>query len=213
MKKRLVGAGHSLLLVAILMFGAAHAEGSGVRLNLGRFTLYVEHNDMVPDKIMGMEYLRTPDGLLFDLIGLVQDNREKLRASHKEIYAHVDGYNKYLAIYQNKPEEKRIFVDDDLTRLKKHKFIKHLCAAMDIDKCACRVDKDEIHFYVSDRELESEHADVIEFGQFPGMNNKKYSLTDRWALGTAGSSGPEFEKVTVTRDSIYEYFDILGANE
>lgn len=208
-KKNLFGG----LAAGLLFLGSAHGEGSGVRFGVKEFSLYVEYNDMVPDRIMGMEYLRNPDGLLFDLIAIVQDNKDKLEESNRAIYAHVDGYNKYLSIYQNKPEKKQVFVDNDLSRLEKHAFVKRLCAAMAVDEHNCRLDKDQTHFYVTDRELESEQADVIEFGQFPGTNNQNYSLTDRWSPGKAEISRPRFSKVTVNRDTIYDYFDMLGAAE
>ena len=166
MKKRMT----FLLLLCLDMafMNDALAEGAGLNINLSNFDLRVEYNDNVPDEISGMEYVRTPDGLLFDLVAIIQKNKDFLAKSNKHIRAEIDSYNRYILVSIQEPEYRKILHLENIKSLDKSSLLKGICEASGIALCDCKGKLDTTYVYRSDTPLGKENADLIEFGVFPG---------------------------------------------
>ena len=87
-----------LLAITFLLPTACYAEGAGIRLNYGELDIYVYYNDNAHDKITGVDYIRKPSGLLFDLIKVIQGNKETLLNKKNSITVDIGNYNGYIMI-------------------------------------------------------------------------------------------------------------------
>jgi hypothetical protein len=203
----------TLLLTLFLSTAFANnalAEGAGLNINLSNFDLRVEYNDNVTDEISGMEYIRNPDGLLFDLIVLIQTNKDFLFKSNKRIRAEIDSYNRYILISIQEPEYKEVLHLENIESLDKNSLLKGLCEASGIAACDCKEKFDATYIYRSNMPLNKASADLIEFGVFPGNNKRIYALTSNWKSASPKSKHPMFTKIDIVRQSIYGYFDALN---
>ena len=98
------------LLLLFSLPSLAFSEGSGLNVNLNQLDLRLEFNDNVmKDRITGMEYIREPSGLLFDLISLIQSNKNIVSNVDQDIYIDADNVNKSLSIYLRKEHQARGF--------------------------------------------------------------------------------------------------------
>jgi len=189
---------------------SAIAEGAGLNINLSHFDLRVEYNDNVPDEITGMEYIRKPGGLLFDLIALVQANQESLTTSDKHIRVEIDSYNKYVLVSVQEPKYERVLHLENIKKIDKQLLLNGICKATGIGTCDCKGERERTYFYQSNIPLNSKNADLIEFGVFPGVNKRIYSLTERSEGMAANRQQPIFTKVNVERGSMARYFEALS---
>lgn len=199
-----------LLFLGTALTNNALAEGAGLNINLSNFDLRVEYNDNVPDEISGMQYIRTPDGLLFDLIALIQKNKDPLAKSNKQIRAEIDSYNRYILVSIQEPEYKEILHLENIKSLDKDSLLKGICEASGIALCDCKGKLDATYVYRSNIPLGKENADLIEFGVFPGNNKRIYTLTSQWKPVSSKSQQPVFRKIDIVRQSIDRYFDALS---
>ncbi len=198
------------LLLSAVFTSSALAEGSGLNINLSNFDLRVEYNDNVPDEVSGMEYVRRPDGLLFDLIALIQTKKDFLAKSDKRIRAEIDSYNRYILVSIQSPEYKKILHLENIESLDKKLLLNGICEASGIDPCDCKGKLDTTYLYRSSIPLNKEHTDLVEFGVFPGNNKRIYALTSNWKSVSSKSQQPEFIKIDIGRQNIDRYFDALN---
>jgi len=206
------------LLLWCIATSLAHAEGGGLRLTYHKLLIYVEFNDNLrakDDKITGMEYIREPSGLLFDLIQIIQTNRTKLVNVDKDIYVSVGNNDKGLWIYQQIEPSYRILELNKTKHLDKKILLTALCKDLGVKNCQPETAK-ETWFYTSNFNLPFRGTDRVEFGCFPCDNANNYALTTRFEPSRGPNTPlahklakPEFEKVTVNRQTIYHYFNKL----
>jgi len=207
------------LLLWCMAASFAHAEGGGLRLTYYKLHIYAEFNDNLrakDDRITGMGYIREPSGLLFDLIQIIQSNRTALRKIDKDIFVSVGNNNKYLRIYQQTEPSYRVLKLNKIKHLDKKVLLAALCKELGVKTCRPETAK-ETWFYTSNFNLSSSETDQIEFGCFPCDNHaNNYALTTRFEPSRGPNTPlahklakPEFEKVTVNRQTIYHYFNKL----
>jgi len=199
-------------LISILVFctlsSLTLAEGSGLNLNLGQFDIRVEFNDNVSeDEITGMEYVREPSGLLFDLISLIQSNQERVSNVNQQIYVDADNLNKSFSVYLYKPPEGYAVKKYNISHLDKNLLFQSVCKALKINDCKIPEKDAQTYFYISSLLLSKKRTDLIEFGCFPCNNDLIYSLTKRYTSSEPNVQKPRFTKLTVNRQTIYHYFN------
>jgi len=203
---------HSIILF-ILLFTSfqsnVYAEGSGIRINYNKLKIYVEYNDNAYDTITGMNYVREPSKLLFDLLTLIQKNKKALSDSKLDIFVSVGNNNNYLLISQRKPSYKKHLLLENIKHLDKKILLTTLCKVLSIENCNTGDKKSKTWFYISDSNVSGKSADLIEFGCFPCNNIINYTLTPRFQSSDPNVPTPKFKKVTVDRQTIYHYFNKL----
>jgi len=196
-----------LLLLFFFTSFPAFSEGSGLNINFNKLDLRLEFNDNgMKDQIMGMEYIREPSGLLFDLISLIQSNRKHISNIDQEIYINADNINKSLSIYLKKQPEGFIY-NKKITHLDKKELLNGICKALKISSCKTPSKDSETYFYRSNLYLSNSTTDLIEFGCFPCTNDLIYSLSKRYTSNNPNAQQPTFTKETVNRQTIYHYFN------
>lgn len=182
--------------------------GSGIRMNFENFTIYAHYNDHADDKITGVDYIRNPDGLLFDLIKLIQDNQSIIKKSNKKISIDIGNHNKYLFITQNNPVRKEIVDIRNINHLDKKLIMNTLCKSLTNKECNYNQNSN-IYIYLSTLLLSSSSSDLIQFGCFPCKNDRSISLSDRFVRDQPNEQTPKFKKTLINRQTIYHYFNKL----
>ena len=196
------------LLLFFALPSLAFSEGSGLNVNLNQLDLRLEFNDNVmKDRITGMEYIREPSGLLFDLISLIQSNKNIVSNVDQEIYIDADNVNKSLSIYLRKNPKGYIVDENKITHIDKKILINGICKALTISNCEIPTKDSQTYFYRSNLNLSKRRTDLIEFGCFPCTNDRIYTLTERFTSKQPNVQKPTFTKVTVNRQTIYHYFN------
>jgi len=191
----------------------AHAEGGGLRLTYHKLHIHVEFNDNLrakDDKITGMEYIREPSGLLFDLIQIIQANRVALLKIDKDVYVSVGNESKNLWILQQTEPSYIAFELSKIKHLDRKILLTALCKELGVKICQPETAK-ETWFYTSNINLPIRETDRVEFGCFPCDNAENYALTTRFQPGKRPQARkPIFKKITVNRQTIYHYFNKLA---
>ncbi len=201
---------HSLILtITFLLSAACHAEGAGIRLNYGELVIYAYYNDNAHDKITGVDYIRKPSGLLFDLIKIIQDNKETLLNNKNSINIDIGNHNGYIMVEQEKPVYKTLVDFKKIKHLDNKSVLNTICQNLLNKTCTPHKD-DKINLYLSTLILSAKSSDVIEFGCFPCSNDKNTGLTNRFKAQHKNEFPPEFKKVEVTRQTISRYFEKLS---
>jgi len=198
-----------VILAGLLSATIAHAEGGGLRINYNKFNLYLEFNDNVPeegDKVTGMEYIREPSGILYDLISLIQANKDIIAKSDQEIYINTDNLNRSIWLMQDKPVSMWVLKLYNLKHFDSEMLLNNICKTLKIKNCQ---PPETTYLYVSDIPLKSKNSDLIEFGCFPCSNKQNYTLTDRFTPTKPDAKKPNFSKVAITRKTINRYFQKL----
>jgi len=203
---------HIIISVLILMTGLSqyvYAEGAGIRINYNKLKIHVEYNDNAFDKITGVEYIREPSGLLFDLIKIIQENSTIADQSNRNISVSIDNYGGSLWIYQETKPSYVALHEKNIKHLDKKLLLTTFCKILSIENCNTGDKKSQTWFYISDSNVSSDSADLIEFGCFPCNNIINYTLTPRFQSSDPNVPTPKFKKVTVDRQTIYHYFNNL----
>lgn len=196
-------------LIFLLTSQLCHAEGGGLNINLNNFNMRLEFNDNIKnDNITGMQYIREPSGLLFDLVSIIQNNSELVSKFNKDIFIEADNYNQMLTIYEQSPEDKVLLNLKNIKHLDSGILVENICKILLIKDC--KPNKyNSTHFFISNLIISKNNSDLIDFGCFPCRNNRRFTLTDRFTPTEPNQQPPKFTKVTVDRQTIYHYFNKL----
>lgn len=196
-----------IIMVSLLLPACSFAEGAGLRANVKGFELYIQYNDNGRDRISGMDYVRNPGGLLFDVISLLQANANQISKTGAEYVIEIGNINKYISINKNKPTEETIFYIEKIETLDQTLFKNELCKVITGKKC--NKIPEQVTLYISDQKLYSDLSDLIEFGCFPCSNKRTIAISDRFISSDKVATPPKFDKTMVTRKTIGRYFKRL----
>lgn len=205
-----------ILISRILVFlsgffvsAAVYAEVPGININYNEFNLRIEFNDNAEDRITGMEYVREPSGMLFDMVYLIQSNAKRAAKLESDLLVKLGNNAGSVLINRNKPEYRRIKYEKNLKKLDADMLYRVICREITGKECVRPAKNATTWFYVSDTLLMPVETDLIDFGCLPCENIKRYTLTKRFDPAKENSYPPRFKKVTVDRVSIYHYFNKL----
>jgi len=198
-----------MILFCSCLAPAVYAEGGGFRINYNDFNLYLEFNDNISehnDAVTGMGYIREPAGIFFDILSLIQANREVIAKSRQHIVIYPDNENGSISIDVSQQGDQASTQILDLQNQKHFDaamILKHVCKAMKLEKCQ---PAEATWIYVSEKPLVGFQSDMIEFGCFPCNNAIIYTLTDHLVATDPGDKLPRLKKTIIDRKSINNYF-------
>lgn len=186
--------------------GSASAEGAGLKINLNSTKISIIYNDNVEDKIVGMDYIRDPSELLFELIYLLNKNKKNILKFKKNIKISIDNDKGDIWVYQKENPSKVLLDIRNSKKIDGEILIKSICKGLDINKC--KIEKNvKTSIYLTDIAVTAQQSDLIEFGCFPCKNNRTITLTERYENNSSRGRVPKFKKVVISKKTICKYFN------
>ncbi len=197
----------TLLFCLNLWSSLVFAEGGGLNISYNNINIRVEFNDNIDkDNVTGMEYIREPAGLLYDLIYLLQNNKQELNDIKQDVFVEADNLNKSLSIYLKYKPQGYVLDSSDVSHFDKEKLLKGICQSLKVSDCIADINNTGTYLFYNESGMTIDTADLVEFGCFPCENKKNYTLTYKKAETTGLNNSEPCKKLKITRKTIGKYF-------
>ena len=199
-----------LLLYFTLWSSSVLAEGGGFNVNYRDINIRVEFNDNIKnDHVSGMTYIREPSGLFYDVIYLIQTNRQFLEHIKQDVFVDADNLNNSLSIYLKYEPKGYILDESNVMHFEKTKLISGICRSLQLLNCVIDGNNKGTYLFYNKVDMSSDDADLVEFGCFPCANKKNYTLTHIGSNLEDSKNSANCNKIEINRNTIGKYFQKL----